>query len=120
ELKSGATKRYRLEELKSRKPATIEGVQLLREGNRLQVSVAGHSVLSYQAQPDGLPSPGIKPIFLRGGYLHPVYTPSGRIVTDDYPSDHFHHHGIWFAWTKTEFEGRHPDFWNMGDGTGRV
>jgi hypothetical protein len=67
-----------------------------------------------------LPSPEIKPIFLRGGYLHPVYTPSGRMVTDDYPSDHFHHHGIWFAWTKTEFEGRHPDFWNMGDATGRV
>lgn len=42
------------------------------------------------------------------------------MVTDDYPSDHYHHHGIWFAWTKTEFEGGHPDFWNMGDGTGRV
>ena len=42
------------------------------------------------------------------------------MVTDDYPPDHFHHHGIWFAWTKTEFEGRHPDFWNVADGTGRV
>jgi hypothetical protein len=52
--------------------------------------------------------------------LHPVRTPGGRIVTDDYPDDHPHQHGIFFAWTKTEFEGRHPDFWNMGDGTGKV
>jgi hypothetical protein len=31
-----------------------------------------------------------------------------------------HHHGIWFPWTKTEFEGRQPDFWNMGEGKGTV
>jgi hypothetical protein len=61
-----------------------------------------------------------RPSFLRAGYIHPVFTPSGRIVTDDYPDDHPHQHGIFFAWTKTEFEGRHPDFWNMGDGTGAV
>jgi hypothetical protein len=58
--------------------------------------------------------------FLRAGYLHPVFTPGGRIVTDDYPEDHPHQHGIFFAWTSTLFEGRHPDFWNMGDGTGAV
>ena len=45
---------------------------------------------------------------------------AGRVITGDYPPDHIHHHGVWFAWTKTEFEGRHPDFWNMGDGTGTV
>jgi hypothetical protein len=77
-------------------------------------------VLTFQGGPGELPRPDIKPIFQRGGYIHPVFTPSGRTVTDDYPPDHFHHHGIWFAWTKTEFEGRHPDFWNVGDGTGRV
>jgi len=31
-----------------------------------------------------------------------------------------HHHGIWFPWTKTVFEGRAPDFWNMGDNKGKV
>src|SRR5262249_18736816 len=77
-------------------------------------------VLSYQGLPGPLPGSDVKPIFVRGGYIHPVYTPSGRLVTDDFPSDHYHHHGIWFAWTKTEFEGRHPDFWNMGAGSARV
>src|SRR6266566_5163143 len=46
--------------------------------------------------------------------------PSGKLLTDDYPPDHKHHHGIWSPWTKTEFEGRHPDFWNMGQKLGRV
>jgi hypothetical protein len=41
-------------------------------------------------------------------------------VTDDYPTNHVHHHGIWSAWTLTEFEGRQPDFWNMGEGKGTV
>ncbi|PYJ93742.1 MAG: hypothetical protein DME23_25805 [Verrucomicrobia bacterium] len=58
--------------------------------------------------------------FKRGGYLHPVLTPSGKLITDDYPPNHLHHHGIWFPWTKTEFEGRQPDFWNMGEGKGTV
>ncbi|HET8781913.1 MAG TPA: PmoA family protein, partial [Pyrinomonadaceae bacterium] len=75
---------------------------------------------TFVTTPASVPANDIKPVFLRGGYIHPVFTPSGRLVTDDYPSDHYHHHGIWFAWTKTEFDGAHPDFWNVGDGTGRV
>jgi hypothetical protein len=118
ELKAGATKRYRLESVKD--DAKAQGVQLVKEGDKLAISSAGRKVLGYQAQAGPLPSSDIKPIFRRGGYIHPVYTPSGRAITDDFPADHRHHHGIWFAWTKTEFEGRHPDFWNMGDGTGTV
>jgi hypothetical protein len=120
ELKAGATKKYRLEELRASAKPAADGVQLVRQGNKLKLTTANRPVLVYQAQADELPSPEIKPVFRRGGYIHPVYTPSGRLVTDDYPADHYHHHGIWYAWTKTEFEGRHPDFWNVGDGTGLV
>ena len=77
-------------------------------------------LLAYQAEQGALPRDDIKPIFQRGGYLHPIRTPSGRIVTDDFPPNHIHHHGVWWAWTNTEFDGRKPDFWNMGDGKGRV
>jgi hypothetical protein len=120
ELKAGTTRTYRLEEVKPAKASAAQDVQLLKEGDRFTLKVAGRRVFTYQGQPGELPGADIKPIFRRGGYLHPVYTPSGRLVTDDFPPDHRHHHGIWFAWTKTEFEGRHPDFWNMGDGTGKV
>jgi len=95
-------------------------IQVNREGRVLKISSAGHPILQYQAEPSELPRPNIKPIFRRGGYLHPLYTPSGKIITDDYPTNHLHHHGVWFTWTKTEFEGRGPDFWNMGEGKGTV
>ena len=42
------------------------------------------------------------------------------MVTDDFPLQHTHHHGIWFPWTNARFQERKPDFWNMGGGTGRV
>lgn len=116
-LKAGQTKSYRLVVAGSKaKP----GVELTRRNEGLDFKVAGRNVFTFVTTPAGLPDKAIKPVFLRGGYIHPVFTPSGRLVTDDYPSDHYHHHGIWFAWTKTEFEGAHPDFWNVGDLTGRV
>lgn len=91
-----------------------------RAGTKLKISAAGRPVLEYQAEPGELPRPEIGPIFRRGGYIHPVFSPSGRLLTDDFPPDHHHHHGIWTAWTRTEFEGRQPDFWNVGQGRGRV
>ena len=120
ELKAGTTKRFRLEELKANPVAADKGIRVVSDQDRLTISASGRKVLTFQGGPGELPRADIKPIFQRGGYIHPVFTPSGRTVTDDYPPDHFHHHGIWFAWTRTEFEGRHPDFWNVGDGTGKV
>lgn len=113
ELKAGATKKYRVVELKSPR-----GVEVTKEAKRLVVKSSGRELVGFQTVPE-LPE-GVKPVFARAGYIHPVYTPSGTLVTDDYPSDHYHHHGVWAAWTKTDFEGRHPDFWNVHDGTGRV
>lgn len=85
---------------------------------RVRWEAAGAPVLEFQADPT-LPA-GVPERYRRGGYVARVFTPSGVLVTDDFPTNHIHHHGIWAAWTKTVFEGRHPDFWNMGDGTGRV
>lgn len=121
ELKAGATKKFRLMEHKAAyrgKTTYAQGVGVLKEAKRLVVKYAGRELLGFQTAPE-LPE-GVKPVFARAGYIHPVYTPSGTLVTDDYPSDHYHHHGVWAAWTKTDFEGRHPDFWNVHDGTGRV
>ncbi len=90
------------------------------EGGHVTLSVGGKHLLTYQGKETQLPRADIKPIFKRGGYLHPILSPSGKLLTDDYPPNHLHHHGIWAPWTKTVFQDRHPDFWNMGDGTGKV
>ncbi|NBC65374.1 MAG: hypothetical protein GVY07_06940 [Bacteroidetes bacterium] len=58
--------------------------------------------------------------YKRGGYIHPVYSPTGVILTAHLNPMHPHQSGIWSAWTKTEFDGRTPDFWNIHNNTGRV
>ena len=83
---------------------------------QLDVSLRGKPVLRYhKAQTE--PPEGVGKEFAHEAYIHPAWTPAGRVVTDDYPPDHKHQRGIWFSWTKTEFHGRHPDFWNLGKGT---
>jgi hypothetical protein len=100
--------------------AAEPAVTAKRIDKQIVFSANDREVLRYQAEPGEFPRANIKEAFRRGGYLHPIRTPSGRVVTDDFPSNHVHHHGIWMPWTKTEFEGRAPDFWNMGDNKGRV
>lgn len=90
------------------------------QGERLELLVRGRTAAEFVAGPGKLPRKDIGQEYRRGGYLHPVLTPSGRGVTDDYPTNHIHHHGLWFSWTKTRFEGRTPDFWNMGQKIGRT
>lgn len=96
------------------------GARAERIDGRIEMWAVGRKIFEYQGKETRLPRPEIDPIYRRGGYLHPVFSPSGRMVTDDYPTNHVHHHGIWFPWTKTVFDGRTPDFWNMGEGKGRV
>ncbi|MDO8545618.1 MAG: PmoA family protein [Opitutaceae bacterium] len=97
-----------------------KGVVVSAAKDALKVTLGGKPVFDYQMNKDALPRPDIKPAFKRAGYLHPIHTQSGTIVSDDYPVQHVHHHGIWSPWTKTTFQGRKPDFWNMGDKTGTV
>lgn len=117
QLAPGERREYRLEPALDRPHR--DGAEADRQFDRVDLRLAGRSVLSYRSEKTA-PPPDVSAIYRRGGYIHPVLTPQGRTVTDDYPPNHLHHHGIWFAWTRTEFQGRTPDFWNMGDGTGTV
>jgi hypothetical protein len=91
-----------------------------REGKQVIIRTGTSEILRYQAEPGDRPRPEIPIEYTRGGYIQSIFTPSGRRITDDFPENHLHQHGIWSPWTKTEFEGRNPDFWNMGQKTGRV
>lgn len=98
--------------------AVADTVRRNREAGRLVFRAGDRTVLEFQAQP--LLPAGVPENYRRGGYIARILTPSGRVISDDFPAKHIHHHGIWAAWTKTVFEGRQPDFWNMGEGKGRV
>ncbi len=95
-------------------PATAK-----REDRQVVVRAGDDVILRYQAEPGDVPN-GVPPIYERGGYIQSIFTPEGKLVTDDFPPDHRHHHGVWSPWTRVRFEGRDTDFWNMGQGKGRV
>ena len=82
-------------------------------GSILRLSTQGTTICDYQMEPGQVPE-GVNKIFAHGAHLHPVYSPSGRLVTGNHQADHPWQRGIWLAWTKTEFGSSHPDFWNMG------
>ena len=68
-----------------------------------------------------LPPPeGKNPAFARSGFIHPIRSPKGGVMTSIHADDHIHHMGLWHAWVKTEHRDRHFDFWNLGDRTGKV
>jgi hypothetical protein len=59
-------------------------------------------------------------VYARSGFLHPVASPRGSVVTATFPLDHPHQHGIFSAWVRTSYGGRPADFWNLAGRTGRV
>jgi hypothetical protein len=86
----------------------------------VRFAVGESELVSYQVTPPDLTGTEIDPIYRRAGYLHPLKTLQGRMVTDAYPPDHLHHDGIWTAWSRTRHQGRKVDFWNLHRKTGRV
>ncbi|MFH1941568.1 MAG: PmoA family protein [bacterium] len=85
----------------------------------LEISAGESGVLRYNY---GIVQPpeSENPLYARSGFIHPLWTPDGKVLTRIHPSDHIHHLGFWNPWTKTEFEGRSVDFWNLAEGKGTV
>jgi Family of unknown function (DUF6807) len=51
----------------------------------------------------------------RASYVHPIYGLDGEVLTDNHPSDHLHHHGLFWGWPHTKIGDREYDFWNRED-----
>jgi len=116
ELAAGAKRTYRLER---GKPAGRSEVTVDQRPDAVTVRIGDAPVLQYNIT-HVEPPPGIDPRYGRNGHIHPAWTPSGAVVTEQFPADHAHQSGLFLAYVKTAFEGRTPDFWNLLGGTGRV
>jgi hypothetical protein len=76
-------------------------------------------ILSYRFE-TMYPPVGVDPLFKRSGFIHPLWSPGGEILTRVQAPDHYHHYGIWGPWTLTHIEDREVDFWNLNKGEGTV
>lgn len=89
------------------------------DNGKLSLTSGDRVVMTYNAEM--VPSPDSdSPWFKRSGFIHPVLTPSGKVVSEGFPADHLHQHGLMFAWTSSVYDGRPVDFWNSKLQAGRV
>lgn len=88
-----------------------------KENGRLDYFASGKPVLSYHLETVQPPA-GMDPVYARSGFIHPLYSPSGKVLTDDFPVGHAHQHAVFSAWTRTTFKHEMVDFWNQHKGTG--
>lgn len=45
----------------------------------------------------------------RSDYIHPLYGLAGEVMTEDWPVDHPHHRGIYWAWPEVDYRGERGD-----------
>lgn len=89
------------------------------DGKSLHFKIDNQPVFSYNHETVEPPK-GIDGIYRRSGYIHPAYSPNGKIVTDDFSDDHAHQHGIFFAFVKAKTGKSVVDFWNQHSRKGNV
>lgn len=83
---------------------------------RWDITDAGRPVLGYNYQTN---QPGdllakiapdnLKYACARGDYIHPLHGLNGAVLTQDWPLDHPHHRGIYWAWPEVDYRGRRGD-----------
>lgn len=98
-------------------PMNLVSVQ--NKNGAIEVRVGQRPVLVYNIN-TVLPPEGEPEHYKRSGFIHPLYSPRGEVLTDDFPVGHTHQHGLFFAWTRATFLGDQLDFWNQHNGIGTV
>jgi hypothetical protein len=96
-----------------------QSVSLTQNENGVDFKLGDRVVLTYQTAIAKVPD-GVKKDYEKSGFIHPITSPSGQVLSRIQPKDHYHHYGIWGPWTRATIGGREVDFWNLADGKGRV
>lgn len=96
-----------------------EQFQMKKSGGNLTIYKDVKPVLSYRYRAM-YPPEGVDPLYERSGFIHPLYSPKGEVLTRVQAPDHYHHYGIWGPWTLTHIDDREVDFWNLAKGQGTV
>ena len=85
--------------------ANSQEVTLQESSKGMDFLLDGKLVLSYQMTKEPVPS-GIKDAYSKSGFIHPIQSPSGQILSRIQPEDHYHHYGIWGPYARATIGGR--------------
>jgi hypothetical protein len=94
-------------------------LSLALDDRALVIKRRGNDLWQYNHAVAQLPE-GVDPAFARSGFVHPMWSPTGKPLTRIQPPDHYHHYGLWNPWTLVEFQGKEIDFWNLREKQGTV
>jgi hypothetical protein len=94
-------------------------IAVRHQDNALLITAHGKKVLQYNFN-TVYPPQGVDTVFKRSGFIHPLWSPAGNVMTRINAPDHYHHFGIWNPWTDVQFEGKIVDFWNLVKKEGTV
>ncbi|MEM8525221.1 MAG: PmoA family protein [Bacteroidota bacterium] len=118
DLNKGISKKYQLLSIENQEITTYK-FQSWRYGKSLKLKQQDHLTVAYNF---GLRYPIFEApeYYKRSGFFHPVYTPDGVVLSDDFPIGHAHQNGIFNTWVNTTFQGKKVDFWNRQKQLGKV
>jgi len=97
----------------------VTEVRLKKLPMDLNITSGDKPVLSYRYEMT-FPPEGVNPLYKRSGFIHPLVSPGGEVLSRIQAPDHYHHYGIWGPWTLTHIDDREVDFWNLAKGQGTV
>lgn len=84
-------------------------IEMKKENGGVLVSEKNRKVLFYQAE-----NKNQEGKFERCNYIHPLWATDGTVLTEDFPADHLHHRGIFWAWHQVWIDGqRIGDPWEI-------
>lgn len=95
----------------SEKP-NLKGIQIEQKDGDIHVSLQDKVLLVYNADMQ-FPHDTLPNYYKRSGFIHPITTLAGEVITDGFPVGHTHQHGLFTAWTRSMFRGDTLDFWNQ-------
>ncbi len=86
-------------------------VKMQKQNGGFLFTESGKNVLFYQKEPKSLDGK-----FERCNYIHPLWGVDGTILTEDFPEDHLHHRGVFWAWHQIWIDGKRiGDGWEIKD-----
>lgn len=112
-----AARQFRLERAAAAGAPAVSTFKLAAVNDKtLQVTEGDKPVLAYNyGTITGENVPKNDPRRNRACYLHPIWGLNGEVLTDDFPKDHYHHHGAFWAWPHVTVDGKEYDLWtNVG------
>ncbi len=88
-----------------------EGLKVNQDSEGFEITEGGKPVLFYQIR-----AKSQQDKFKRANYVHPLYSLDGQVITEDFPKDHLHHRGVFWAWHVLTVAGKYAgDNWVCDD-----